>query len=78
LVVEVDLEFDGRIPLADGYIVTALSDALLDMDEQGLLFPGVDWPRHRERLRDWSVSLIRSGRRTPSRRCRAALLAAAV
>jgi hypothetical protein len=61
--VEVELELDSRIPLPDGYIVTALADALPEMDEQGLLFPGIDWPRHAERLRDWQVTLVGAGMR---------------
>ncbi|WP_203070560.1 hypothetical protein [Falsiroseomonas ponticola] len=58
---EVDLEFDGRIPLPDGFVATALADALLIMDEQGLVFPGVEWPRHLERLHGWFVRVVGSG-----------------
>lgn len=60
---EVDLEFDGRIALPDGYIVSALADGLLELDRQEALFPGAAWPRHLERLRDWSVRLAGSGGR---------------
>lgn len=57
----VELEFDARIPLPDGAIVTALADGLPTLDEGGLLFPGIEHPRHLERLLDWSVMLAGSG-----------------
>jgi len=58
---EVELEFDTRIPLPDGFIVTAIADGLLELDRQDRLFPGVEWPRHLERLLGWSVQLAGSG-----------------
>lgn len=36
---------------------------MAEMDQQGLLFPGVDWPRPGERMRDRYVSLVASGRK---------------
>lgn len=61
LTIEVMLEISGHVPLADGYLVTALADALPEIDQQGLLMPGIEWPRPGERLLDWSVRLVASG-----------------
>lgn len=67
LTLQVTLEIAGSVPLASGYIVSALADALPEVDRQGLLFPGITWPRPGERLLDWSVTLIGVGGGAPDR-----------
>ncbi len=55
------MELSDKVPLSDGYIVTALADGLVELDSQGLLLPGINWPRHGERLLDHQVILTASG-----------------
>lgn len=65
LTLQVTLEIAGSVPLANGYIVGALADALPEVDRQGLLLPGITWPRPAERLLDWSVTLVGAGGSSP-------------
>ncbi|WP_237213189.1 hypothetical protein [Falsiroseomonas oryziterrae] len=61
---EVVLDIDQRVVVPDAHIVTGLTDAIWHMDRQDLLFPGVTWPPHPERLWSWEVRLTGSGRRS--------------